>query len=98
MIMPRRRSLKRNFLRGLFLCKKALLLGVDKQKEICEAKHPLKTSPDYCRAQKIARTMLDAGLINEHEFEKLSDINRETFSPLFAEIYPKTACYVSGSE
>ena len=45
MIIPHRRSLKRNFLRGLFLCKKALLLGVDKQKEICEAKHPLKTSP-----------------------------------------------------
>jgi hypothetical protein len=58
----------------------------------------IKDHLDYCRAQKIARTMLDAGLINEHEFEKLSDINRETFSPLFAEIYPKTACYVSGSE
>jgi len=35
--------------------------------------------------------MLDSGLISVAEFNKLSDINLETFSPLFAEIYPKNA-------
>ena len=38
---------------------------------------------DYRRAQTIAKKMLDDGL------NKLPAINRETFSPLFAEIMPK---------
>ena len=46
---------------------------------------------DYKRAQAIAKTMLDSGLISVAEFNKLTDINLETFSPLFAEIYPKNA-------
>ena len=50
------------------------------------------------RAQRSAGSMLDSGLISAVEFNKLCDINRETFSPLFAEIYPKTACYVSETE
>lgn len=45
---------------------------------------------DYKMAQQIAKSMLDSGLISSTEFKKLSDINLETFSPLFAEIYPKT--------
>ena len=44
---------------------------------------------DYCRAQAIAKKMLDNGLISMTEFNKLTAINRETFSPLFAEIMPK---------
>ena len=46
---------------------------------------------NYKRAQAIAKTMLDSGLISVAEFNKLSDINLETFSPLFEEIYPKNA-------
>ena len=46
---------------------------------------------NYKRAQDIAKTMFDSGLISVAEFNKLSDINLETFSPLFAEIYPKIA-------
>lgn len=46
---------------------------------------------DYKMAQQIAKIMLDSGLISVDEFNKLSDINLETFSPLFAEIYPKSA-------
>ena len=44
---------------------------------------------DYRRAQDIAKRMLDDGLISVAEFNKLTAINRETFSPLFAEIMPK---------
>jgi hypothetical protein len=36
---------------------------------------------NYKRAQAIAKTMLDSGLISVAEFNKLSDINLETFSP-----------------
>ena len=44
---------------------------------------------DYYRAQTTAKKMLDDGLISVDEFNKLTAINRETFSPLFAEIMPK---------
>jgi hypothetical protein len=44
---------------------------------------------NYKRAQAIAKTMLDSGLISVAEFNKLTAINRETFSPLFAEIMPE---------
>ena len=44
---------------------------------------------DYRREQTIAKKMLDDGLISVAEFNKLTAINRETFSPLFAEIMPK---------
>jgi hypothetical protein len=46
---------------------------------------------NYKRAQAIAKTMLDSGLISVAEFNKLTAINRETFSPLFAEIMPEIA-------
>ena len=46
---------------------------------------------DYKRAQAIAKMMLDSGLISVAEFNKLTAINRETFSPLFAEIMPEIA-------
>ena len=44
---------------------------------------------DYRTAQTIAKKLLDDGLISVAEFNKLTAINRETFSPLFAEIMPK---------
>lgn len=43
----------------------------------------------YTKAQNIAEQLLDDGLISVAEFNKLTAINRETFSPLFAEIMPK---------
>ena len=46
---------------------------------------------DYKRAQSIAKMMLDSRLISVAEFNKLTAINRETFSPLFAEIMPEIA-------
>ena len=44
---------------------------------------------DYRRVQTIAKKMLDDRLISVAEFNKLTAINRETFSPLFAEIMPE---------
>ena len=40
-------------------------------------------------SQDISKKMLDDGLISVAEFNKLTAINRETFSPLFAEIMPE---------
>lgn len=49
----------------------------------------IKGDLNYRQAQIIAQKMLDDGLISVDEFNKLSSINQETFSPLFAEIMPK---------
>lgn len=44
----------------------------------------------YQQAQKVAQNLLDLGMISNNEFNKLCDINCETFPPLFAEIFPKS--------
>ncbi len=49
----------------------------------------LRNELDYRRAQDIAKKMFERGLISEAEFGRLTAVNRETFSPLFAEIMPR---------
>lgn len=45
---------------------------------------------DYYKAQLIAKSMLESGLISLSQFDKLSEINRKTFSPFLADIFPNT--------
>lgn len=40
----------------------------------------------YRFAQKFAKDLLDKGLISQGEFDKLSALNREKFSPYLAEL------------
>ncbi len=47
----------------------------------------------YSKAQQLAELMLERGLLSPAEFRALTDINRETLSPLFREILPDTRCY-----
>lgn len=49
----------------------------------------LQQDYDYFKAQGTAKLMFSAGLISLSEFNKLTQINRETFSPIWAEIMPK---------
>lgn len=44
---------------------------------------------DYFMAQRASKALLSAGLISLVEFNKLTQINRDTFSPILAEIMPK---------
>lgn len=44
---------------------------------------------NYYMAQKTAHVMLELGLISLDEFNKLTQINRDTFSPFLAEIMPE---------
>ena len=53
---------------------------------------------DYYRAQRIARSMLDAGLISLRQFCSLTALNRTSFSPFLAQIMPKMTCYARHSE
>ena len=43
----------------------------------------------FFQAQKVAKDMLELGLISLSEFNKLTEINRKTFSPFWVEIMPK---------
>ena len=49
----------------------------------------LQQDYDYFKAQETAKLMLSVGLISLSEFNKLTQINRETFSPICADIMPK---------
>ena len=53
---------------------------------------------DYVRAQQILEAMLDKGLISLSEFDKITALNRESFSPMLAGIMPSNRCYNSHSE
>lgn len=44
---------------------------------------------DYFMAQRASEALLSAGLISLVEFNKLSQLNRDTFSPMFVEIMPR---------
>ncbi len=44
---------------------------------------------DYYRSQIIARRMLEAGLITTAQFNRLTELNRQSFLPFLVEIMPK---------
>lgn len=49
----------------------------------------LQQDYDYFMAQEATNMMLSSGLISLSEFNKLTEINRKTFSPFWIEIMPK---------
>lgn len=58
----------------------------------------LRREVDYVRAQQILGEMLNKGLISLSEFDKITALNRESFSPMLAGIMPVNRCYNSHSE
>ena len=48
----------------------------------------LQREYSYILAQKMTKVLLDNGLISVDEFNKISERNRQTFSPYLAEIMP----------
>ena len=48
----------------------------------------LQREYDYYRAQKVLETMFMFGMISVDEFNKISERNRQAFSPYLAEIIP----------
>lgn len=48
----------------------------------------LQREVDYFRAEKILKTLLKQGFINEDEFAKITKLNGKTFSPFLVEIMP----------
>lgn len=46
----------------------------------------IKNEHDYLVAERLTKKLLEKGLISQREFDKIMAKNRETFSPLLAEI------------
>ena len=53
----------------------------------------LQHEVDYVRAQRILDSMLKDGLISLSEFNKITALNRKSFSPALAQIMPLNRCY-----
>lgn len=49
----------------------------------------LEQEYDYYMAQKLLEKMLGDGLISVDEFNRITEKNRQTFSPFLSEIMPK---------
>ena len=49
----------------------------------------LQRELDYWRAQRILETMLKQDLITLHEFQKITMLNRDSFTPALAQIMPE---------
>lgn len=46
---------------------------------------------DYFVAQQLLKKLLDEGMITSGEFDKITEKNRQTFSPYLSEIMPKNS-------
>lgn len=45
---------------------------------------------NYFKVQSITDLLYQQNLISFVEYDKLTELNRQTFSPLFADLFPKT--------
>lgn len=45
---------------------------------------------NYYKAQAITELLYARGMITFDEYDKLTDLNRQTFSPVYADLLPKT--------
>lgn len=45
---------------------------------------------NYHKAQAITEQLYASGRITFDEYDKLTDLNRQSFSPLYADLLPKT--------
>ena len=57
--------------------------------EIPVSHEQLQREVDYVRAQRILSFMLQNGLISLSEFNKITSLNRKSFSPALAQIMPE---------
>ena len=45
---------------------------------------------NFYRAQSVAELLYASGKITFDEYDKLTELNRRTFSPMYADLLPKT--------
>ncbi|MBU5255244.1 MULTISPECIES: SHOCT domain-containing protein [Tissierella] len=50
-------------------------------------KEQLSKEVEYKMALKLLNILLNRGMITDEEFEKIDELNRQTFSPELSEVY-----------
>lgn len=60
---------------------------IDHSKKLV-SQEQLQREFDYLRSQQILESMMKNGLITHDEFNKITTLNRESFSPALAPIMP----------
>ena len=48
----------------------------------------MQKEADYHMAQKLLEQLLSAGFVSQDEFNKITELNREKFSPILAGLMP----------
>lgn len=66
---------------------KNIMPGADRKYPVTDDE--IQRDFDYYMAQKISESMLQNVLISQEEFNKLTRINRDAFSPFLAPIMPE---------
>lgn len=62
-------------------------IGAEASKEHGMTKEQFKQEVHYKMAQKMLKILLNRGIVTEDEYEKIEDLNRQTFSPQLAKVY-----------
>ena len=68
-------------------------INAEKPESICAripvSQEQLQCEMDYLRAQRLLESILKNGLISLSEFNKITLLNRQSFSPALASIMPE---------
>lgn len=62
-------------------------IGAEASKEYEMTKEQTKQEVQYKMAQKMLKILLYKGIVTEVEYEKIDDLNIQTFSPQLAKVY-----------
>jgi len=62
-------------------------IGAEASKEYEMTKEQTKQEVQYKMAQKMLKILLYKGIVTEDEYEKIDDLNIQTFSPQLAKVY-----------
>ncbi len=62
-------------------------IGAEVSKEYEMTKEQSKQEVHYKMAQKILKMLLYKGVVTEAEYEKINDLNIQTFSPQLSKVY-----------
>ncbi|WP_313370911.1 SHOCT domain-containing protein [Sedimentibacter sp.] len=62
-------------------------IGAEASKEFEMTKEQTKKEVQYKMAQKMLKILLYKGIVTEVEYEKIDDLNIQTFSPQLAKVY-----------
>lgn len=62
-------------------------IGAEEESEHEMSKEQSRQEVQYKMARKMLQILLRRGIVTEDEYEKIDDLNRQSFSPQLAKVY-----------